>query len=135
MISFSSLANRRGATLAGIFSVGLSCVLLLCGAGSVPVENFLPQGAMQGDLNAGGHNLTNAATVYATAVSATNVIVSGSLAVPTSFTLPFSQLSSTPTSLAGYGITDPVVLTNGSYANPSWLTSLAYAKLTGAPSI
>jgi len=28
-----------------------------------------------------------------------------------------------------------VVLTSGSYANPSWVTSLAYAKLTGAPTL
>jgi hypothetical protein len=130
MILFSFLSKRRGATLAGVFSLALSCVLLLCGAGSVPVENFLPQGPMQGDLNAGGHNLTNVATVYAT-----NVVVSGSLTAPTSFTLPFSQLSSTPTTLGGYGITDPIVLTSGSYANPSWLTSLAYAKLTGTPAL
>src|SRR5476651_752665 len=102
MNSFSFLSKRRGATLAGVFSLALSCVVLLCGAGSVPVENFLPQGAMQGDLNAGGHNLTNAATVYAT-----NVVVSGSLTAPSTFTLPFSKLTGTPTTLGGYGITDP----------------------------
>jgi hypothetical protein len=114
MISFpfSSLSKRRGATLAGVFSLALSCVLLLCGAGSVPVENLLPQGAMQGDLNAGGHNLTNAATV-----SATNVVVSGSLTAPASFTLPFSQLTSTPTTLAGYGV-----------------TAVPWSDVTGAPS-
>jgi len=127
MISFSSLAKRRGTTLAGIFSLALSCVVLLCGAGSVPVENFLPQGAMQGDLNAGGHSLTNAATV-----SATNVVVSGSLTAPASFTLPFSKITSVPTSLSGYGIADPIVLTSGSYSNPSWITSLAASKLTGS---
>src|ERR1017187_4836266 len=103
MISFPffSLSKRPGATLAGVFSLALGCVLLLCGAGSVPVENLLPQGAMQGDLNAGGHDLTNAATV-----SATNVVVSGTLTAPASFTLPFSQLTGTPTTLAGYGIGD-----------------------------
>jgi hypothetical protein len=129
-MNFSSLRKRHGATLAGVFSLALSCVVLLCGAGSVPIENLLPQGALQGDLNAGGHNLTNAATV-----SATNVVVSGSLTAPSSFTLAFTQLAGTPTTLGGYGITDPVVLTSGSYANPSWLTSLAYAKLSGAPSL
>lgn len=70
----------------------------------------------------------------------------------------WADLTSTPTTLAGYGITDAVpstrtltingsaqdlsanrtwtvgdVLTSGSYANPSWITSLAYAKITGAP--
>jgi hypothetical protein len=45
----------------------------------------------------------------------------------------FAQLSGKPTTLAGYGIIDPVVLTSGSYANPAWITSLAWAKITGAP--
>jgi hypothetical protein len=80
--SFSSLSKRPGATIAGVFSLALGSVLLLCGAGSAPIENLLPQGTMQGDLNAGGHNLTNAATV-----SATNVIVSGSLTAPSLGTL------------------------------------------------
>lgn len=46
----------------------------------------------------------------------------------------FAEITSKPTTLAGYGITDPVLLSNGSYANPSWLTSLAWDKLTGVPS-
>ena len=53
--------------------------------------------------------------------------------IPASNDYTFAQLASTPTSLSGYGILDPVVLTSGSYSNPSWITGLAYAKLTGAP--
>lgn len=60
--------------VAGIFCLGAASVVLLCGAGAVPVENFAPQGAMQTDLNAGGHSVTNAATI-----AATNVVVSGTL--------------------------------------------------------
>jgi hypothetical protein len=45
----------------------------------------------------------------------------------------FAQIGSKPTTLAGYGITDPVVLTSGSYADPAWITSLAYSKITGTP--
>lgn len=48
-------------------------------------------------------------------------------------TQAWSTIVGTPTTLSGYGIVDPVVLTSGSYANPSWITSLAYAKITGAP--
>ncbi|MBB5037110.1 beta strand repeat-containing protein [Prosthecobacter dejongeii] len=55
----------------------------------------------------------------------------GTLAVANS--LAFADLTSKPTTLAGYGITDPIVLTSGSYANPSWLASLAWSKITGAP--
>ena len=48
-----------------------------------------------------------------------------------------------PTTLAGYGITDVYIKTEsdaryvsltGSYSNPTWITALAYSKLTGVPS-
>lgn len=50
--------------------------------------------------------------------------------------LPWSKITTgVPTTLAGYGITDPIVLTSNSYADPAWITSLAYSKLTGSPVI
>jgi lysophospholipase L1-like esterase len=73
-MNFFSKMKRPGATVAGIFSLALTSVVLLCGAGSAPIEKFSPQGAMQADLNAGGHNLTNVGTM-----TATNVVVNGSL--------------------------------------------------------
>ena len=75
MIS-SFFSKRSGTTRAGIFSVALASVLLLCGAGSVPIENFLPQGPMQADLNAGAHSITNTATVSGANVIA-NALASG----------------------------------------------------------
>lgn len=47
-------------------------------------------------------------------------------------TQAFSTLSSLPTTLSGYGITDGVS-TAGSYSNPTWITALAWSKLTGTP--
>ncbi len=47
--------------------------------------------------------------------------------------LPWSKITTTPTTISGYGITDPIVLTSGSYANPAWITSLAFSKLTSLP--
>lgn len=47
--------------------------------------------------------------------------------------LPWTKIISTPTTLSGYGITDPVVVTSSFYPNPSWLTTLAWSKITGAP--
>jgi hypothetical protein len=44
----------------------------------------------------------------------------------------FASITSKPTTLSGYGITDGVA-TTGSYADPVWLTSLAWSKLTGVP--
>ena len=61
--------------------------------------------------------------------------------------LPWTDIASTPTSAAGYGIANGAnidslgavsasnyLLSTGSYSNPSWLTGLAYSKITGAPS-
>jgi len=54
----------------------------------------------------------------------------------------WSTITSTPTTLAGYGITDAITAATaastyasltGSYANPSWITSLAWNKITGTP--
>lgn len=53
-----------------------------------------------------------------TATTATNVAWSG--------------VTSTPTTISGYGITDGVT-TGGSYSNPSWITSLAWSKISSTP--
>jgi len=45
----------------------------------------------------------------------------------------WTSITGKPTTLSGYGITDPVVLTTGSYSNPSWITSLDYSKITNVP--
>jgi lysophospholipase L1-like esterase len=41
----------------------------------------------------------------------------------------FTDIGNRPTTLAGYEITDPVVLTSTNYADPSWITSLAKSKV------
>lgn len=43
------------------------------------------------------------------------------------------QITGKPKTLAGYGISDQVVLTTGSYPNPPWITSLEWGKIVGAP--
>lgn len=45
----------------------------------------------------------------------------------------WADITGKPTTLAGYGITDPIVLTSSSYSDPAWITSLAWSKITGAP--
>jgi hypothetical protein len=105
MNSHFSFSKRRGVTLAGIFSAALGGVVLLYGAGSVPVENFLPQGALQGDLNAGGHNFTNAATV-----SAASFVVNGTHAANS----PGGLLALGTGSIDGYGLPQVGVIPSGS---------------------
>jgi len=57
-------------------------------------------------------------------------------------TLEWGKITSTPTTIAGYGITDFVSLgdaewvqLDGAYSNPSWLVDLPYSKITGTPSL
>lgn len=57
-----------------------------------------------------------------------------------SFTGVFADLTSKPTTIGGYGITDFNSLgdarwpqLSGSYANPSWITSLPWSKITSTP--
>lgn len=64
--------RRSGAIPASFFLLALVSLLVLTGAGNLPVQNFQPVGPMQSDLNAGVHNLTNAATI-----SATNYLLGG----------------------------------------------------------
>lgn len=69
----------------------------------------------------------NAATVT------NGVYTSGSYSNPSWITgLAWSKISSTPTTISGYGITDAVV-TGSTYSNPSWLTGVAWSKISSTP--
>jgi hypothetical protein len=77
-------------------------------------------------------NLTGNVTgdVSGNAGTVTNgVYTNGSYSNPSWITsLGWNKISSTPTTISGYGITDGVS-TGGSYADPSWITSLAKSKV------
>jgi hypothetical protein len=60
--------------------------------------------------------------------------------LPTYQLIPFAALSSKPTTLAGYGIVAAsgdyaafYPAFSGAYSDPAWITSLSWAKITGAP--
>jgi hypothetical protein len=77
---------------------------------------------------------TISGSINGNAATVTNgVYTTGSYANPSWITsFAWSKITTTPTTLSGYGITDGVS-TGGSYANPSWITSLAWSKITGTP--
>lgn len=66
-----------------LFTFAIATFILVAGVlADSPITDFHPQGPMQADLNAGGHNLTNAATITATnTVSAPSGNFSGSVTV------------------------------------------------------
>jgi hypothetical protein len=83
-------------------------------------------------------SLTNTGVTAATYGSATESAVIAvdakgriTSASNSTVTPAWSSITSKPTTLAGFGITDPIVLTSGSYPDPAWITSLAASKLTG----
>ena len=84
--------------------------------------------------NGAGYLVASDLSPYAT-TSAVNTLLGSYTTTSGLTTLLAGKLNTGITTLAGYGITDPVVLTSGGYANPAWITSLAYSKLTGTPNI
>ena len=88
-----------------------------------------------GDQTIGGtktFSSTISGSINGNAGTVTNgVVTTGSYSNPSWITsLAWSKVSSTPTTLGGYGITD-AANTASSYSNPSWITSLASTKITG----
>ena len=103
----------------------------------------------------GGYGITDAVpssrtlTINGTALnlsanrnwSVGDVLTSGSYSNPSWITsLAWSKISSTPTTIAGYGITDFNTLgdarypqLSANYNNPTWLNQLAWSKITGTP--
>lgn len=53
--------------------------------------------------------------------------------VPLTNDYTFAQIGTKPTTLLGYGITDPVVLTSTTYNDPAWLNQLSWAKIINFP--
>lgn len=81
-------------------------------------------------IHTGGTFRFDSGGVFAGSASAFRMAIG---AGTSSFDGAWSSLTGTPTTLAGYGITDPIVLTSGSYANPAWITSIAWSKISSTP--
>lgn len=120
----ASPTNAWTANSAGIYNaLGLGGMSLQSPS-SVSITGGSISGITDLDVADGG-------TGASTAAGARSNLGLGALSVMDS--LGWSSITNTPTTLSGYGITDPIVLTSGSYSNPAWLTSLVWGKLTGTP--
>lgn len=107
-------------------------------AGNIPT-NLIPLSCMNLSMTLPMRATGNVVSVDVATTSAAGVISAADLtsvrsALQPGASIPWSTVTGTPASLSGYGIIDGVSI-NGSYANPTWLTSFAYSKLTGAPSL
>jgi hypothetical protein len=81
----------------------------------------------------GWQNLSTEA--YVGTFNASGLSASGSYANPPWLTsLDYAKIINRPTSVAGLGITDPLLYSNTTYNNPPWIASLDYSKLTNRPS-
>lgn len=71
-------------------------------------------------------------TFYSTVSGTTSI---GSLSASDIPGLSWTKIiSDKPTTLSGYGITDPIVVTSTSYTNPTWIVSLNWNKISNRPS-
>jgi hypothetical protein len=85
-------------------------------------------------LKIGGTPVLSSTEYIGNAATVTNGIYStGNYENPSWIsTLAWSKITSSPTSLSGYGITDGAS-TSGSYSDPSWITSLSWSKISSTP--
>jgi len=125
---------------------GLGTGLLIDESGQLVAEagSAATWGSITGTLSA-QTDLQSAldAKLSTTTAASTYVSLAGSYSDPAWITgLAWSKISSTPTTLSGYGITDALasataastyVALAGGYSDPSWITSLAWSKISGTP--
>lgn len=84
-----------------------------------------------------GYGITDGVTMAAlsstlSSYATTAALTSGLAGKLDTGSFTWSGLGGKPTTVSGFGISD-AVSTSGSYANPSWITSLAWSKVAGAP--
>ncbi len=132
---FMQRTKWPGATVAGILSLALSSMLLLCGAGLTPTGDV-----QKSDINANGFSLTNAATVQATNVYANTVVATNGFTPPASFVLATSHGgtgTNAPGLVAGTNVTitgawpNQTVNASGGGATAWELKSAAFTAVAG----
>lgn len=135
----TTIATTRGGT--GLSAIGTANQLLRVNAGATALEYFTPT-FISGNQTI---SITGDATGSGTtsiALTLANVATAGTYRSVTINNKGLVTSGTNPTTLAGYAITDAYTKTEsdgrfvalaGSYANPTWISSLAWTKLTGVP--
>ena len=135
----TAIATTRGGT--GLSAIGTANQMLRVNAGATALEYFTPT-FISGNQTI---SITGDATGSGTtsiALTLANVATAGTYRSVTINNKGLVTSGTNPTTLAGYAITDAYTKTEsdgrfvalaGSYANPTWITSLAWSKLSGVP--
>ena len=132
-----NVSGNAGTVTNGVYTTDTGTVTNLMLAGSI-ANNKLTNSSVTVNgttISLGGSGTVTAAASTLTGTTlASNVLTSSLTSVGTLTNLTVTNpISGSVTGNAG-SVTNGVY-TTGSYANPSWITSLAYSKLTGAPTI
>lgn len=101
---------------------------LLSFAAAFGLDNSVTKNS-QGQISNGGFSIPTGKTI--TFESGSTLTIAAGATFNFQGGISWASITGTPTTLAGYGITDPIVLTSSSYADPAWITSLGAGKLTG----
>ena len=132
-----NVSGNAGTVTNGVYTSDTGTVTNLMLAGSI-ANNKLTNSSVTVNgttISLGGSGTVTAAASTLTGTTlASNVLASSLTSVGTLTNLTVTNpITGSVTGNAGT-VTNGVY-TNGSYANPTWITSLAYSKLTGAPTI
>ena len=132
-----NVSGNAGTVTNGVYTTDTGTVTNLMLAGSIAnnklTNSKVTVNGVEISLGASG-TVTSAAGTLTGTTLASNVLASSLTSVGTLTNLTVTNpISGSVTGNAGT-VTNGVY-TTGSYSNPSWITSLAYSKLSGAPSI
>ena len=136
----TAIATTRGGT--GLSAIGTANQMLRVNAGATALEYFTPTFISGNQTISITGDATGSGTTSIALTLANSGVTLGTYRSVTVNSKGLVTAGSNPTTLAGYAITDAYtksesdarfVSLTGSYVNPSWITSLAWTKLTGVP--
>ena len=136
----TAIATTRGGT--GLSAIGTANQLLRVNAGATALEYFTPTFISGNQTISITGDATGSGTTSIALTLANSGVTANTYRSVTVNAKGLITAGTNPTTLAGYAITDAYTKTEsdgrfvalaGSYVNPSWISSLAWTKLTGVP--
>ena len=136
----TAIATTRGGT--GLSAIGTANQMIRVNAGATALEYFTPTFISGNQTISITGDATGSGTTSIALTLANSGVTLGTYRSVTVNSKGLVTAGTNPTTILGYGITDAYTKTEsdgrfvalaGSYANPTWITDLAWTKLTGVP--